>query len=100
MFFLAMAAVMLHIADDNFFQPAAGVGPGDHLVSGLVPIGLLAAGAAADPSVRAGARAALAITIGLMGMVMRRPSGSRQIRTVRLRAARGVRPVARLTRRT
>ena len=69
MFFLATAAVMLHIADDNFFQPAPGVGPGDHLVSGLVPIGLLAAGAAAYPSVRAGARGVLAIAIGLMGIL-------------------------------
>ena len=61
---------MLHIADDNFFQPAPGAGPGDRLVSGLVPIGLLAAGAAAYPAVRAGARGVLAIAIGLMGILV------------------------------
>ena len=37
-FFAATAAVMLHIADDNFFQPEPGVSPSDHLVSGLVPL--------------------------------------------------------------
>ena len=83
-FLLATAAVILHIADDNFFQPAAGVGPGDHLVSGLVPIGLLAAGAAAYPSVRAGARGALAIAVGLMGSW----SGWSRRATTRSRSAR------------
>ena len=37
-FFAATGAVMLHIADDNFLQPNAGVTAGDHLVSGLVPL--------------------------------------------------------------
>jgi hypothetical protein len=69
-FFAATAAVMLHVADDNFFQPEPGVSPTDHLVSGLVPLGLLALGAAAYPRVRAGARAVLAILFGLMGLMV------------------------------
>ena len=69
-FFAATAAVMLHIADDNFFQPEPGVSPSDHLVSGLVPLGLLALGAAAYPRVRAGARAVVAIVFGLIGLMV------------------------------
>ncbi len=66
----AMAAVMLHVADDNFFQPEPGVSAGDHLVSGLVPLGLLALAAASYLRVRPGARAVIAIVTGLMGLVM------------------------------
>jgi hypothetical protein len=58
------------VADDNFLQPNPGVAPGDHLVSGLVPIALLAAGAAAYLRVRAGARAVLAVVIGLVGLLV------------------------------
>jgi hypothetical protein len=61
---------MLHVADDNFFQTEPGVSPADHLVSGLVPLGLLVAGAAAYPRVRAGARAVLAILFGLVGILV------------------------------
>ena len=69
-FFAATAAVMLHIADDNFFQPNDGVTASDHLVSGLVPLGVLAAAAAVYPRVRAGARAVIAILIGLIGILV------------------------------
>ncbi len=69
-FFGATAAVMLHIADDNFFQPADGVSPADHLVSGLVPLGALALGAWAYPRVRDGARAVIAFAIALTGLVV------------------------------
>lgn len=70
--FLAAIAgvVMLHVADDNFLQPAAGVSAGDHLVSGLVPLGLLSLAAATYPRVRAGARAAIALLIGFTGLVV------------------------------
>jgi hypothetical protein len=46
---LALGAVALHVVDDNFLQPQPGTSAGDHLVSGLVPIAVLAvaAGAAA-----------------------------------------------------
>jgi uncharacterized protein len=69
-FLAATAAVMLHIADDNFFQPEPGVSAGDHLVSGLVPVVVLALAAASYFRVRAGARAVLAIVVGFMGVVV------------------------------
>jgi uncharacterized protein len=64
---LALGVVGLHIADDNFFQPAAGTSPADHLASGLIPLAILAAVAALYPRLRAGARAATAATIGAIG---------------------------------
>ena len=70
LFFAATAAVMLHIADDNFFQPNPGVSPADHLVSGLVPLGLLGLGAWAYDRVRAGNRALIAFSTGLTGLVV------------------------------
>ena len=69
-FFAATAFVMLHVADDNFLQPNPGVSPGDHLVSGLVPLALLLAAAAAYPRVRAGTRAVLAFAVGLTGVMV------------------------------
>ena len=35
---IALGAVALHIADDNFLQPEPGTSPFDHLASGLIPI--------------------------------------------------------------
>jgi hypothetical protein len=70
LFFAATAAVMLHIADDNLFQPNPGVSPADHLVSGLVPLGLLTLGAGAYDRVRAGNRALIAFGAGLTGLVV------------------------------
>jgi hypothetical protein len=69
-FFAATAAVMLHIADDNFFQPVRGTSASEHLLSGLVPLALLALGAVAFPRVRAGAQAVIALAIGLTGLVV------------------------------
>ena len=70
LFFTATATVMLHIADDNFFQPNAGMQASDHLVSGLVPIVLLAGGAAAYPRARSGWQAILALLIGLIALLV------------------------------
>ena len=70
LFFAATAAVALHVADDNFFQPNPGVSPSDHLVSGLVPIGLLGLGAWAYDHVRAGNRALIAFVTGLTGLIV------------------------------
>src|SRR5215208_5334004 len=64
----AVAAVALHVADDNFFQPEPGTSAGDHLASGLVPVAVLAALAAVYPRLRAGARAAMALTLGGLGI--------------------------------
>jgi uncharacterized protein len=65
----ALAVVGLHYADVAFFQPEPGTSAGDHLVSGLVPIGLLAVLGALYPRLRAGARAAWAIFVGLFALV-------------------------------
>ena len=60
----------LHIVDDNFLQPQAGTSAADHLVSGLVPLALVAAAAlSAYPRVRAGARA-LALLLGYFGVLV------------------------------
>jgi len=64
-----IAVVGLHYADVAFLQPEPGTSAADHLVSGLVPIGLLAALAALYPRMRAGLRAALAIFVGLFALV-------------------------------
>ena len=64
------AAVLLHVADDNFLQPAAGMAAGDHLLSGGVPLLAIAAGMLAYPRVRAGAQASIALGMALTGVVV------------------------------
>jgi hypothetical protein len=64
LFLLAIGAVGLHFADDNFLQPEPGASAGDHLASGLIPIAVLAAVAALYPHLRAVARATTAMTLG------------------------------------
>jgi uncharacterized protein len=71
---IALGAIGLHIADDNFLQPEPGTSPLDHLASGLIPIGLIAAAAALYPRRRAGMRAALAMTFGALGIAFGVPS--------------------------
>ncbi len=65
----AIAAIAVHLIDDNFIQPEAGTSAADHLVSGLVPLAALATFATAYPRLRAGLRAAIAIPLGLLGIV-------------------------------
>src|SRR3954471_16444190 len=79
---VALAALALHIADDSFFQPQPGTSPGDHLVSGLVPLAVLAVVAWRLPRMRAGARAAvllllvpLAIALGAEALYYWRETG-------------------------
>ena len=66
----ATAVVALHVVDDNFLQPAAGTSALDHLASGLVPLALLALGGWFYLRVRAGARALIAIAVGLFGVMI------------------------------
>ena len=66
---LALAVVSLHFVDDNFLQPNAGTSAGDHLVSGLVPLGLLASAGIVYPRLRAGARATIALLAGFVGVL-------------------------------
>jgi uncharacterized protein len=69
-FLVATGVLCIHVLDDNFLQPQAGTDAGDHLVSGLVPVGLMLGLAAVYPRLRAGLRGACAITLGLFGVVM------------------------------
>jgi hypothetical protein len=69
LFLAATLAVALHIADDNFLQPAHGTSAADHLVSGTVPLVALAAGAWTYVRVRAGVRAVIALATGFTGLV-------------------------------
>ena len=67
---LALGAVALHVADDNFLQPQSGTSAGDHLTSGLVPIAILLGVAAAYPRLPAQLRAATAMTFGALGLAL------------------------------
>src|SRR5215216_7445090 len=64
----AVAVIALHVLDDNFVQPQPGTSPGDHLVSGLVPLGLLGLAAWAYPRLSGGRRGALALLAGPLAL--------------------------------
>ena len=66
---VALGVTALHVVDDNFLQPQPGTSAGDHLVSGSVPIAALTLAAVAYRRVRAGARAVIAITLGIFGVL-------------------------------
>jgi hypothetical protein len=68
MFRLALAVIALRIVDDRFLGPEPGTSATDHLVSGLVPLALLALAAWLGPRLRPGARGALALTLGVLGL--------------------------------
>lgn len=65
-----LAAIAFHVLDDNFFQPPPGTSAGDHIVSGLAPLVIVCAVAVAYPRLRAGARGALALFFGILGIVI------------------------------
>jgi uncharacterized protein len=67
---VGMGVVAVHVADDTFLQPQPGTSAGDHLASGLIPIGVLVTVAAFYPRLRPGLRASLAATIGIFGVVV------------------------------
>jgi len=68
LFLATLAVLALHVLDDNFVQPPPGTSPGDHLVSGLVPLAALALAGLAYPRLRGARRAALALTLGVLGI--------------------------------
>ena len=61
--------IAVHLVDDSFLQPEPGTAVADHLVSGLVPLAVLAGAAVAYPRLRPGLRAALAVVLGVLGIV-------------------------------
>ena len=67
---IGCSVVGLHLVDDNFLQPQPGTSAGDHLVSGLVPLALVAGATLAYGRVRPGARAALALLLGYFGVLI------------------------------
>ncbi|MGZ8769002.1 alpha/beta hydrolase [Aeromicrobium sp.] len=71
---LGFAAIALHVIVDSFVLPQPGTSAGDHLVSGLVPIAVLVFMAAIYPRLRAGSRAATAMTVGAIGILVGGPS--------------------------
>jgi hypothetical protein len=67
-FWAASGVIALHVIDDNFVQPQPGTSAFDHLVSGLVPPAALVALAAIYGRRRAGVRASIAFTLGLLAI--------------------------------
>ena len=68
LFLAALGVVAVHIADDSFLQPEPGTAASDHLVSGLLPLAVLALAAAAYPHLRAGLRVSIALALGCFGI--------------------------------
>ncbi len=66
----SLAVIALHVVDDNYLQPQPGTSAGDHLLSGLVPVAILLAAAAAYPHLPAAVRAATAMTFGALGLAI------------------------------
>jgi uncharacterized protein len=60
---IGVAVVAVHVLDDNFLQPEPGTTAGDHLASGLIPIGVLALACALYPRARPGVRGVLALLL-------------------------------------
>ena len=71
---ICVAVIAVHVLDDNFVQLEPATTASGHLVSGLVPVLLLAATAAAYPRIRAGGRAVVAMTLGALGVVVGIPA--------------------------
>ena len=69
LFLLGVAVIALHVIDDSFLQPQPGTSASDHLVSGLVPLAFLAFAAWVFPRLRGGRRGALALVLGVFGLV-------------------------------
>jgi uncharacterized protein len=67
-FRIALAAIAIHIVDDNFLQPEPGTSATDHLVSGLLPLALIGLAMWAYPRLRGGWRGALALASGMLGI--------------------------------
>jgi uncharacterized protein len=67
---VGLLCVGIHVLDDSFLQPQPGTSGADHLVSGLVPLAILAAAGIFYPRIRAGFRATIALILGLLGVVI------------------------------
>jgi hypothetical protein len=72
-FLAAIGLVGLHVVDENYLRPEPGTSAGDHLASGLVPLGVLAALGLLYPRLRAGLRAYVSITVGALAVALGTP---------------------------
>src|SRR4051794_29499908 len=68
-FYEAALLIAGHVVDDSWLEPASGTSASDHVVSGLVPLAIIALGVWAYPRVRAGAGALIAVALGLFGVI-------------------------------
>lgn len=69
-FLAAVGAIALHVVDDNYLQPEPGTSAGAHLASGLVPLFFLGLVALLYPRLRAGARAYVSMTLGVLAVIV------------------------------
>jgi hypothetical protein len=67
---LALGVLGLHVVDDSFLRPETGTSAADHLVSGLLPVAVIAAAATLYGRARAGFRAVLALAFGSFGIAV------------------------------
>jgi dienelactone hydrolase len=68
LFLGATALLALHVAVDSFVAPEPGTGPADHFVRGGTAFAVLALAAVTYSRSRAGARAAIAATLGVLSL--------------------------------
>ena len=66
--------VAVHVIDDSFVQPQPGTDAGDHLLSGLLPVGILIVVAWLYPRLGAGARAGVSVTFGALAVAVGAPA--------------------------
>ena len=67
---IALGLIALHIVDDSFLQPQPGTSAADHLVSGLVPLALIALLGFGYLRWRPGVRAVVAGLLGVLGITV------------------------------
>ena len=67
---IAFGLIALHIVDDNFLQPQPGTSAGDHLVSALVPLAVIALLGWGYLRWRPGVRAVVAGLLGVFGLTV------------------------------
>jgi hypothetical protein len=78
-FRVAMAVCAIAVLDDAFVHPESGTAAGDHLLSGLVPVGVAVVLAVAYPRLRAGLRGALALACAPFAITAGVVDGVRQV---------------------
>ena len=83
-FRLAMALILLAVADDAFLHPEPGTGAADHLASGLVPLAMGTGLALGYPQLRTGLRAMTSMVCGTLAVVAGAVDGFRHIAVDRL----------------